>query len=516
MSVNRLTIAARLGLLLSGLALIGAIIAAWALSEVYATRKETRRVADVLTPQVSRMEEMEKCLIRISLLARHAILSRTPAELQATEAEIGVYSKRLDTITAEFEASISTEMGRALFAEIKGQKARFWIEAGKVLEHVHAGRRDQAFAHLADTVVPARNAWLEKMTAQRKWQSELLTKAMESVYGRYDGAEYALEALLALLIAGGVVCSLMGGRMIRNRAADAVAVADRIAVGDLTAPVVDRRRDELSPLFASMQRMQLRLVEVVGSVQSGASQVAAASVEITSGNADLSARTESQAASLEQTAASMDQISSTVQNNADTARQATQLASSAAAVAAKGGEVVAKVVATMEEISSSSRKIADIIGVIDGIAFQTNILALNAAVEAARAGEQGRGFAVVATEVRGLASRSAGAAREIKGLIASSVGQVEGGTRLVGEAGSTMQEIVNQVKRVADMITEISAASVEQSAGIGQVSQAMTQLDGATQQNAALVNRSAEAAASLREQAQRLVESVGTFRLSQA
>ena len=516
MPVYRLTIAARLGLLLSGLAVIGAIVAAWALIEVYAMRKETRRVADVLTPQVSRMDDMEKSLIRISLLARHAILSRTPAELQATEAEIGVYSKRLDSITAEFDAAIVTDKERTLFAEVKGQKARFWVEAGKVLEQVNTGRREQAFAQLVDTVVPARNAWLEKMTAQRKWQGEVLTRAMESVYGSCKSAEYALEALLALLIVGGVVCSLMARRMIRNRAAEAAAVADRIAVGDLTVPVIDLQRDELSPLFAALHRMQLRLVEVVGSVQSGASQVAAASVEITSGNADLSARTESQAASLEETAASMDQISSTVQNNADTARQATQLANSAAAVAARGGEVVAKVVATMVKISGSSRKIADIIGVIDGIAFQTNLLALNAAVEAARAGEQGRGFAVVASEVRGLASRSAGAAREIKNLIASSVEQVEGGTRLVGEAGTTMQEIVNQVKRVADMITEISTASAEQSAGIGQITEAVTQLDGATQQNAALVNRSAEAAASLREQAERLVDSVGAFRLAAA
>ena len=514
MNSTRLTIAARLGILFAGLALIGGLLSAWTIVEINMMRQESRRTADYLTPQISRIAEMELTLTRISRLGRHAILARTPQELDATLADIGKYSKQLDELAAEFESNITSVEGTKLFAEVKAHKAHFWTEATKVVDHVKAGRRNEAFALLADVLVPARNAWLDKMVEQKKYQQRTALKVADSFYGRMSGVEYSLYGLVALLIIGGVTCTVLGSRMIRTRADYAVDVANRITAGDLTAAVVDSRQDELSPLFASMERMQQRLVDIVGSVQSTAKQVASASVEIASGNADLSSRTESQAASLEQTAASMDQISSTVKNSADTAKQATQLASSAAAVATSGGEVMARVVTTMEEISGSSRKIADIIGVIDGIAFQTNILALNAAVEAARAGEQGRGFAVVASEVRSLASRSAEAAREIKTLIAGSVEKVEGGTRLVGEAGTTMNEIVTQVRRVADMITEISSATVEQSAGIAQVSQAVIQLDGTTQQNAALVQRSGEAANNLREQAGHLVQSVGAFRLA--
>ena len=514
MNFTRLTIASRLGILFAGLVLVGGILSAWAIVELNMMRKESRRTADYLTPQISRIADMELTLTRISLLGRHAILARTPQELQAALDDIGKYGKKLDDLSAEFESNITSDAGRKLFAEVKAQKALFWTEAGKVVDHVKAGRRNEAFAHLADVLVPARNAWLEKMVAQKKYQQDKAHEVAYSFYNRMSGVEFSLYGLVALLIAGGVACTVAGGRMIRTRAKDAVDVANRISGGDLTAPVMDTRSDELSPLFASMESMQRNLADVVGVVQSSANQVASASDEIATGNSDLSSRTESQAASLEQTAASMDQISSTVKNSADTAKQATHLASSAAAVATTGGEVMARVVTTMEEISGSSRKISDIIGVIDGIAFQTNILALNAAVEAARAGEQGRGFAVVASEVRSLASRSAEAAREIKTLIASSVDKVEGGTRLVGEAGTTMNEIVTQVRKVADMITEISSASVEQSAGIAQVSQAVIQLDGATQQNAALVQRSGEAANNLRQQASQLVQAVGTFRLA--
>jgi methyl-accepting chemotaxis protein len=435
--------------------------------------------------------------------------------LQATLGDIGRLAARLDELAKAFEDGISTERGRALFAEVKAQKAQFWEHAGKVVEHVQAGRRDEAFAHLVDRVVPARDAWLKTMNAQREFQQQLLLRGMNSVYGRVAAAELALFTLMALLVLGGAACSLLGGRMIRSRAARAVGVANAIADGDLTVKVHNSHQDEFAPLFAALHRMHQRLVEVVGAVQAGAQQVATASIHISQGNADLSERTQAQVSGLQQTAVSMDQISTTVQNNADTARKAMELASSATAVAAKGGEVTAKVVATMGEIAGSSRKIADIIGVIDGIAFQTNILALNAAVEAARAGEQGRGFAVVASEVRSLAGRSAEAAREIKGLISDSVEKVEGGTQLVAEAGDTMGEIDAQVRRVADLITEISSATVEQSSSIGHVSKAVTQLDSVTQQNSELVHRSADAATSLREQAEHLVQSVSAFKLTE-
>jgi methyl-accepting chemotaxis protein len=275
------------------------------------------------------------------------------------------------------------------------------------------------------------------------------------------------------------------------------------------------RRGDHTSLLAGMKAMRDSLAAIVGQVRQSSDSIATGSSQIATGNADLSQRTEEQAANLEQTAASMEELTSTVQNNADTARQAAQLASSASAVAAQGGAVVGEVVNTMEAITASSKKIVDIIGVIDGIAFQTNILALNAAVEAARAGEQGRGFAVVAGEVRSLAQRSAAAAKEIKSLITDSVEKVQTGSQQVGEAGRTMDDIVAQVRRVNDLIAEISSATHEQTEGINQVGDAVTQLDQVTQQNAALVEESSAAAESLSQQAAKLVEAVSVFRLAQ-
>jgi methyl-accepting chemotaxis protein len=300
---------------------------------------------------------------------------------------------------------------------------------------------------------------------------------------------------------------------LRRRLNLSQSVADRVRSGDLTRPVLDERKDEFSPLLSALGEMQGALFDIVSRVRQGSDVVSGACAEIARGNHDLSARTELQASALQETAASMEELSSTVKQNADHARQANQLAQSASAVAVQGGEVVAKVVDTMKGISNSSRKIADITSVIDGIAFQTNILALNAAVEAARAGEQGRGFAVVAGEVRTLASRSADAAKEIKALITDSVKRVEQGSALADQAGSTMNEVVGSIKRVTDIMSEISAASVEQSAGVSQVGEAVTQMDQTTQQNAALVEEMAAAAGSLKSQAHELVETVAVFKL---
>jgi methyl-accepting chemotaxis protein len=294
----------------------------------------------------------------------------------------------------------------------------------------------------------------------------------------------------------------------------AVGVVNRMAQGDLSASIESNGKDEVSLLLNSMAAMQSSLALVVSNVRQGAESVATASAEIAQGNQDLSVRTESQASALEETAAATEQLSSTVKQNADSAAQANQLAMNASTVAVRGGEVVAQVVTTMKDINQSSRKIADIISVIDGIAFQTNILALNAAVEAARAGEQGRGFAVVASEVRSLAGRSAEAAKEIKALISTSVERVEHGTILVDQAGETMNEVVSSIKRVTDLMGEISAASHEQSQGVSQVGEAVTQMDHATQQNAALVEEMAAAAGSLKAQAQDLVQTVAVFTLT--
>ena len=305
----------------------------------------------------------------------------------------------------------------------------------------------------------------------------------------------------------------MVARRIKLALDQAILASKRIASGDLTAHLTIGSSDETGELLCSLKEMNEGLALIVGEVRNGADSIATATEEIAAGNLDLSQRTEEQASALEETASSMEELTSTVKQNADNAQQANQLAINASGVAVKGGEVINRVVLTMESITGSSKKISDIIGVIDGIAFQTNILALNAAVEAARAGEQGRGFAVVAAEVRSLAQRSAAAAKEIKTLIEDSVGKVQDGSRLVEEAGRTTQEIVTSIKRVTDIMAEISAASQEQSSGIEQVNIAITQMDDVTQQNAALVEEAAAAAESLEDQARQMVAVVARFKL---
>jgi len=325
----------------------------------------------------------------------------------------------------------------------------------------------------------------------------------------------SLTALLLVCVLGTVMAVLLSRRITRQLGGEpeeAAAIARQIAQGQLAFEIVLKPGDETS-LMAAMKAMRDSLVQIVGAVRQSSDSIATGSAQIAAGNNDLSQRTEEQASALQQTAASMEELGTTVKHNSDNARQATALAHDASAVAAKGGDVVGQVVQTMKGINDSSRRIADIIGVIDGIAFQTNILALNAAVEAARAGEQGRGFAVVASEVRSLAQRSASAAREIKGLITASVERVDQGTTLADQAGATMQQIMASIRRVSDIMGEISNASVEQSGGVLQIGQAVSQMDQATQQNAALVEESAAAAESLRQQAQRLVSAVSVFSL---
>ncbi len=357
------------------------------------------------------------------------------------------------------------------------------------------------------------------MDAMRNVIAEI-TGAAESLLAQRTRDAAALQAMTTqTLIGGGIVAALLAAliavwlaRNIVGPLHQAVAIARQVAQGDLTVQVQATAQDEAGQLLSALKEMNDALIRIVGEVRFGAETIATASSQIAAGNLDLSSRTEQQASSLEETASSMEELTSTVKQNADSARQANQLAAAASDVAVKGGEVVARVVETMASINDSSRKIVDIIGVIDGIAFQTNILALNAAVEAARAGEQGRGFAVVATEVRNLAQRSAAAAKEIKDLISDSVNKVEAGAKLVDQAGVTMNDIVNSVKHVTSMIGEITTASQEQTVGIDQINQAISQMDQVTQQNAALVEQAAAAAASLQEQATNLTQVVYVFK----
>jgi methyl-accepting chemotaxis protein len=338
--------------------------------------------------------------------------------------------------------------------------------------------------------------------------------SMDASAARSRRTSLLLGALGLLAAAATVGVAWLMQRRIVGELSRAARVADQVAGGNLAIDARSDRTDELGDLMRALDRMTQQLSRSLATVLESSSSIENASAEIATGNQDLSHRTEQAASNLQQTASSMDQLTGTVKQSADSARQANQLASSAAEVAARGGSVVAQVVTTMDEINASSKKIADIIGVIDGIAFQTNILALNAAVEAARAGEQGRGFAVVASEVRSLAQRSAQAAKEIKALIGASVEKVDSGSRLVADAGQTMNEIVGSVQRVTDIISEITAAAAEQSEGIGQVNGSVTQLDQMTQQNAALVEESAAAAESLKDQAARLRSIVNNFQLA--
>ena len=494
------------------LALAGVAVAAWlSLGQVGALAEQT---GNNRVPQLMRIASVELNVSRVSLQIRHSILVKTPADLAATLADIGAKRKLIEDAMAAFEKSLFTPAGRQAFEKIKPLAATFWEFGGQNIQLIQEGKKDEAFEFLVTKTIPARNALHALLDAEKQRQNKLLEEELAQVKGDALFVRAELVALVSAVAIGLLAFSLYISGVLRRRVVASQQVAERVRDGDLTQAVRDDARDEFSPLLASLNDMQTSLTRVVSTVRQGSESVSTASAEIAQGNQDLSARTESQASALEETAASMEELGSTVKHNADNAKQANQLAQNASSVAVQGGQVVAQVVATMREINDSSKKIADIISVIDGIAFQTNILALNAAVEAARAGEQGRGFAVVASEVRSLAGRSAEAAKEIKILITASVERVEQGTALVSQAGTTMTEVVGSIRRVTDIMGEISAASSEQSAGVSQVGEAVTQMDQATQQNAALVEEMAAAASSLNSQARDLVQAVAVFKLS--
>ena len=437
-----------------------------------------------------------------------------PADDQRYDTEMKAVSVQVNKIQKELESLVKSEKGNALLAAVATQRKHYASIRDQVFRHkAEQGANDAFKAMVADKMMPAMNAYVRSVEEVVAFQDSLFVEADKRIDTVYADAQRLLLGIGLFALACGSTFGVLLTRSITRPLARAVGLAQQVASGDLTARIDVSSRDEVGDLLAALKRMNESLFKTVTEVRTGTETIVTASQQIASGNLDLSSRTEEQASSLEETASSMEELTSTVRQNADHARQANTLAQNASAIASRGGEVVSQVVTTMASINESSKKIGDIIAVIDGIAFQTNILALNAAVEAARAGEQGRGFAVVASEVRNLAQRSASAAKEIRGLISDSVAKVDMGGQLVEQAGSTMQEIVQGITRVTDIMSEIASASAEQTMGIEQVNAAITQMDDVTQQNAALVEEAAAAAASLEEQAATLAQLVSTFKV---
>ncbi len=518
--LTQIKIGPRLALAFGLLLALMVVMAATAVVQLRTLAGHTTFFATSVVPSYEAVYEVMTTLSQRRRAEFRHVVSTSAEFIAKTEAEITAFDKAIDAGIEHYEKSLTVdETDRRNTAAIKAAVAahRATWEPLRVVSA--AGATDPVMqARAAEMVLGDSQKAFAKVEADGKTWFDYNTQLSEHA----SAAAVASERLSTMLLAIGCLIGLMLGsaaawlisRSITSPLAGAVLAANRVAEGDLTQRIESGQKDETGELLRALARMQDALATTVGSVRTSAEGVATASAQIAQGNQDLSQRTEEQASALQQTAATMTELGQTVRHNADNAQQADQLARSASEAATRGGEVVGRVVDTMKGIHETSRKIADIIGVIDGIAFQTNILALNAAVEAARAGEQGRGFAVVAGEVRSLAQRSADAAREIKSLITGSVQQVDQGSTLVDQAGKSMQELVDSIRRVTDIVGEISAASGEQSRSVGQVGDAVTQMDQVTQQNAALVEESAAAAEGLRQQANQMVEAVGTFRIA--
>ncbi|WP_269449164.1 methyl-accepting chemotaxis protein [Massilia endophytica] len=506
---RRLTIAFTLTtLMLGGVVLLGA-------TALRAVRQEIQLTVDDRYPKIDTLTHVKDALNLQARSLQDALMMREAAAVRNDLAQVEESSKRIDAGLAQLEKSVNDPAARKLLDSLKDVRQRYAAARNELAAQLKANDFDGATAQMYTEVNPLQNAYFEALEKLIAVQVKLMDEAGD---GAVSMADKAVWIMAAMGVIGGLLSlgtAVLITRSIVGPIEHAVKVARTVAGGDLDSEIEVRSTDEVGELSQALHDMNESLRKIVRDVRSGTESMTTASSEIAAGNLDLSSRTEQQAGALEETASSMEELTSTVKQNADNARQANQLATAASDVAGKGGAVVAQVVETMASINESSRKIVDIITVIDGIAFQTNILALNAAVEAARAGEQGRGFAVVASEVRNLAQRSAAAAKEIKTLIGDSVDKVGAGARLVDQAGATMEEIVASVKRVNDIMADIAAASQEQLSGIEQVNRAIVEMDENTQQNAALVEQASAAAATMQDQAHRLHETVGVFSLTE-
>jgi methyl-accepting chemotaxis protein len=465
-------------------------------------------------PSIRTLANIKLTLSRTRSFELQYITATTPE--RATDAK-NAATKMLAELAKQqklYETQISEEEEKKVYPTVEREIQTFIEEHAKIFALLGEGKKEEALQLLNGTSTSAYRKAIGLLEQLVTVNENGAIESNQLASTTYANAKLMIGSFLVMSIALALSLAAWLARIVSRPLTEALDIAQRVADGDLTASIDSHSKDETGQLMLALKAMNDNLQRIVGEVRTSTDSINTASGEIAAGNLDLSSRTEEQAGSLEETASAMEQMTSTVKQNADNARQANTLAESASNVAVEGGLVVNKVVSTMDEINASSRKIVDIISVIDSIAFQTNILALNAAVEAARAGEQGRGFAVVASEVRTLAQRSATAAKEIKSLIDTSVAKVDDGSRLVAQAGTTMDEVVASVKRVTDIVAEISSASAEQSAGIDEINRAITQMDEVTQQNAALVEQAAAAAQSLQDQAGNLLMSVSIFKLN--
>ena len=469
-------------------------------------------IVEINIKKMALLEDMSNSIHIVSRVIRTVALLDDESEANRQREKILKARETYNAAMETLEKMPLDEKGLAFVADLKQETAAVRPLNNQFLEAIKTDKAE-AIKGLMQVNIPATAKWQDKISAFIELQREKSKKDEETASAAFDQSKTIMIALSILAIALGSSTAWLITKSITRPINQAVLIAHTVASGDLTSKFDSTEQDETGQLIRALREMNDSLINIVGQVRQGAETIRVGTKQIASGNMELSSRTEQQAGSLEETASAMEQLTSTVKQNADNARQANTMAISASDIAVKGSSVVSEVVETMGEINESSKKIVDIIGVIDGIAFQTNILALNAAVEAARAGEQGRGFAVVASEVRNLAQRSASAAKEIKILINHSVEKVDTGSKLVDQAGATMKQIVDSVKQVTDIMNEISSASGEQSSGIDQIHMAVAQMDNVTQQNAALVEEAASAAQSLQSQASTLNQVVSVFKL---